>query len=316
MKFKFLPLCALAIGACDGGSLDQGIDKYDNTGTTNGDGSGDGTTGADGGGDGSGDDGSGDGGSGDGGSGDGTGDDGGPTVCTNAWLPVDKTGWSKTYAVTFDGASGTGTETGQGLLASHPKSSLGEVYGVSVLIETSSWTYNVIESIGCDTEGEGMYLYDYAGDWGFSIIGFPLTGTVTASLSPYRRFLPPEYAVGASGNWNYSYTTTLETVMDSGSGGGGGPTTSSLAYEGTFAEAGVSSMVLQTGETVMAYKLVNTYIREGQPPFGAPMPASGYIEQWYVKGLGLVKEVNIDDAKPDPILTKELVSYSGLSIIE
>jgi hypothetical protein len=46
------------------------------------------------------------------------------------------------------------------------------------------------------------------------------------------------------------------------------------------------------------------------------MPESGYIEQWYVKGLGLVKEVTIDDAQPDPVLTKDLTSYSGLTIIE
>ena len=74
-------------------------------------------------------------------------------------------------------------------------------------------------------------------------------------------------------------------------------------------------MTLATGDEV-AYKVTNTFVRNGNPPFGAPMPASGYIEQWYVKGLGLVKEVTIDDAQPDPILTKELVSYSGLEIIE
>jgi hypothetical protein len=51
-------------------------------------------------------------------------------------------------------------------------------------------------------------------------------------------------------------------------------------------------------------------------PFGAPLPESGYIEQWYVEGLGLVKEVNIDDAQPEPVLTKDLISYTGLSIIE
>jgi hypothetical protein len=87
-------------------------------------------------------------------------------------------------------------------------------------------------------------------------------------------------------------------------------------YEGTFVEAGISSMVLDTGDEVMAYKVTNTFVRNGQPPLGAPMPASGYIEQWYVKGLGLVKEVTIDDAQPEPILTKELTSYSGLEIIE
>ena len=123
-------------------------------------------------------------------------------------------------------------------------------------------------------------------------------------------------AVGSSGNWNYNYTTTMVTTQDGGGAGEAGGETSSINYEGTFVEAGISSMTLATGEEVMAYKVTNTFVRNGQPPFGAPMPASGYIEQWYVKGLGLVKEVTIDDAQPDPVLTKELVSYSGLEIIE
>jgi hypothetical protein len=193
----------------------------------------------------------------------------------------------------------------------------GDVYGISVLIETDEWTYNIIESIGCDTDGEGMYLYDYAGDWSYVILGFPIEGSVDASLSPHRRFLPPEYAVGASGNWNYNYTTTMTTMMSGGGGGGGGePQVASLTYEGTFAEVGVSSLVLESGESVMAYKLVNNFVRNGTAPFGAPLPESGYIEQWYVEGLGLVKEVNIDDAQPEPVLTKDLISYTGLSIIE
>jgi hypothetical protein len=140
---------------------------------------------------------------------------------------------------------------------------------------------------------------------------------VDATLSePGRRFLPPEYAVNSSGNWNYNYTTTLVTTQDGGGAGDAGETTSSINYEGTFVEAGISSMVLETGDSVMAYKVTNTFVRNGSVPFGAPMPESGYIEQWYVKGLGLVKEVTIDDAQPDPVLTKDLTSYSGLTIIE
>ncbi len=194
-------LATVLLMACEGG-YNQGVEKFDDSGN--------GASGDDGGGDdGGGDDGGGDdgGGSDDGGGGDdGGGDDGGPTNCVNAWLPIDQAGWSKTFRVSFSGSEGTGTETGYGPIPDHPMSTEGDVYGVNVLIETSEWTYNIIESIGCDTDGEGMFLYDYAGDWSYVIVGFPLAGTVDASLSPHRRFLPPEYAVGASGNWNYNYT--------------------------------------------------------------------------------------------------------------
>jgi hypothetical protein len=303
-------IAALALSACDGGSLNQGIEKFSDTGSADGTDGTDGTDGADGGADGGG---------ADGGGGDGGGGDGGePTPCSNAWDPVHEVGWTKTFAVTYQGGTGTGTMTSTGPIASHPAAGAGDVYGVRETITTTAGGYDLTFSIGCDTEGEGLYVHDYTGTYETVLFELlPLTGAFSSTFSPGRRYLPAEYEVGFASIWNYSYSSTMQLSIDDGTGGGE-VQTGVVTFTGSFTEYGTeNTLMLGSGDTVMAYKLVNTFTSSGLPPFGVTVPVEGYFEQWYVKGLGLVKEASYDNANPStPLLTKDLQSWLGLSIIE
>lgn len=71
----------------------------------------------------------------------------------------------------------------------------------------------------------------------------------------------------------------------------------------------MQDITLFNGETVTAYKLVNSYSQAGSTG-----TTNGYIEQWWVRGLGLVKENHINMDTGAQIASKELTSYTGLSI--
>ena len=66
------------------------------------------------------------------------------------------------------------------------------------------------------------------------------------------------------------------------------------------------------GQEVEAYKLVHSFdliIEDGDT-------AQEYIEQYWVKGLGLVKEIYINPIDYSERIAKELSEYSELEIVE
>ena len=203
------------------------------------------------------------------------------------------------FAATFNGDSGTATEEGLGPVGD-------DVYAYRDIIATASNSFDVQVTAGCDYAGEGMFTLDWAGS--FTLNGL-LTGQISANLQPHRQYLPPEYAIGSSGSWEYSYQNQMEWAFD----GEEGTTPATVTFTGVYSELGFESYTLPTGESVQAYKLINEYTTSGDL-FGAPIPQEGYIEQWWVKGLGLVKEVSYDNADPSvPLMTKTLSSFTGLT---
>lgn len=288
--------------ACDGGNrFNQGLDPtIDDTGTAGSDGGSvaDGGGVTDGGADGGGVE---DGGSPDGG---GTGGLG----CPNDYHPLGTPGWTKTYSASFswsgEAAEGTATESGLGA-QTLPDGSSGWAYQDST--STSAEGYDVTTYVGCDLNGdEGMFIVGWEGSYQASLGGFPLPFDVDARLSPARKYLPAGYELGAVGSWSYSYTLDLTYQGDSG-----GPTSQPYTIAGTYAEAGFQELTLFDNTTVQAYKLVNTYAKTD-----TTATVNGYIEQWWVKGLGLVKENHVNMDTGATIASKTLSSYSGLSITE
>ena len=231
-----------------------------------------------------------------------------PGFCTHSYFPVHESGWRKDFRTKYKGEVGSGTEEAVGA-TTLPNGQDGWVYRET--FSTTGLSYDLSMTVGCDTESseEGMFLYAYDGTVNLVIFDIlPMAIGTDASLNPNRRFLPPEYAVGSVGSWSYSYTNSVTTTMDSGA-----PQAQNLSVQGTFSEAGVASLQLETGETVQAYKLINQFTTSGDL-FGAPIPSEGYIETWYAPGLGLVKEITYDNADTStPLFEKNLVSYSGLS---
>lgn len=231
-----------------------------------------------------------------------------PGFCTHSYFPVHESGWRKDFRVKYKGEVGSGTEEAVGgTTLSNGQD--GWVYRET--FSTTGLSYDLNMTVGCDTESseEGMFLYAYDGTVNLTVFDLlPVTIGTDAALNPNRRFLPPEYAVGSVGSWAYSYTNVVTTTMDSGA-----PQAQNLSVQGSFSEAGVASLALETGETVQAYKLINQFTTSGDL-FGAPIPTEGYIETWYAPGLGLVKEITYDNADTStPLFEKDLVSYSGLT---
>jgi hypothetical protein len=291
MSTRLLPLLlTLGLAACAGGSYNQGGDDFKDEDTdvdtdTDGDEDTDQDTDTD-----------------------GDEDTDGPGFCTHSYLPVHESGWRKDFRVKYKGEVGSGTEeaVGSTTLANGQD---GWVYRET--FSTTALSYDLNMTVGCDTESsdEGMFLYAYDGTVNLTVFDLlPLSMDTQAVLNPNRKFLPPEYAVDSVGSWTYSYTNAVTTTMDSG-----GPQAQNLNVQGSFAEAGVSSLQLDTGETVQAYKLINQFTTSGDL-VGAPIPTEGYIETWYAPGLGLVKEITYDNADTStPLIEKDLVSYSGLT---
>ena len=93
----------------------------------------------------------------------------------------------------------------------------------------------------------------------------------------------------------------------------GSPYDSQQSINGLYQDVGFQDITLFDGTTVEAYKVVNSFqiIAEGSQE-----PQKGYIEQYWVKGLGLVREIYINDNDGSEVLSKELSTYSGLEVIE
>jgi hypothetical protein len=180
------------------------------------------------------------------------------------------------------------------------------IYQVRQAVNGAASGYDLTMDISCDSSGEGMFLRGWAGGVTYAYEGIPLALSATSTLSPYRKFLPPEYAVGSTGSWSYSYTLTMN-FTDSSSGTA---FPLSSAASGTYSEIGLEELDLFDGTTVDAYKLVNDYTLTDSTT-GTATP--GYIEQWWVKGLGLVAEVHTQDGVE--VERRTLTGYSGLTII-
>jgi hypothetical protein len=317
MTIRILSL-VLWTAACTGGNrYNQGYDLGDDTGEPD---SGEGEGGDDSSDEGS-DDGGDDGGdesgeeSGDGGSDDG-GDDSGNTstdYCHNMYHPVHLSGWTKDYYAVYNDEEAESQTIGLAPLSTEEGS---ETFQYRDVVETPSGeSYDVTLTVTCDPGGtEGMFLNSWEGDVNYIVSElFPVASpyTVDATLSTPRQYLPPEYALGAVGNWDYAYTLMIMSADE----GGGTPTETIYTVDGTYAEVGFEEFILFDGTTVDAYKLSNTYSMTESGLFGDTV-TTGFIEQHFVKGLGLVKEKHSDSENGSIILLKSLTGYSGLEIEE
>jgi hypothetical protein len=291
---RALPLL-LVLAACANDRYNQGNDiPVDDSGTGETDDGGD--DGADGG---TTDDGTG----GDDGGTDDGGDDGGTTQsgpCRNIYDPVDTDGWTKEFAATYNQAEGTSTMEGRpGLSASESDATY--QYFDAITTGADGWTGTVTVNCQDGTADEGMHVVGWDMDVTYSSIPMTIQGTDSVP----RLYLPADWMIGGVGSWDYSYT--LAAVTD--------PTKKSSTLDftvtGTYTESGFQEIELFDGSTVSAYKLTNTYAMTS-----VILSMSGVIEQWWVPGLGLVKEINTDSATSATIMTRDLTGYTGLEVLD
>ncbi|WP_274961840.1 hypothetical protein, partial [Thioclava electrotropha] len=122
-----------------------------------------------------------------------------------------------------------------------------------------------------------MFVTGWEGDINYIIsdlLPIAVPYGVDATLSSPRQYLPPEYAVGAMGTWDYAYTLNILASESEG----GEPQTTTYTVEGTFAEVGFEDYILFDGTTVEAYNLTNSYTMTEEGLFGTTV-TTGYIEQ-------------------------------------
>jgi hypothetical protein len=168
----------------------------------------------------------------------------------------------------------------------------------------ATYGWDTTQYVQCGWDGPGMFLQGWEGTVTYSYEDIPLAGSIVTELSPPRMYLPAEADIGSSGSWSYSYTDSM--LIDAGTGSTT-PLTQNIT--GTYTESGFEEYTLYDGTVVEAYKLVNEYSSSD-----GTTTVTGTIEQWWVKGLGLVKESHIRDGSE--LSAKELTAHTGLSVIE
>ena len=229
--------------------------------------------------------------------------------CGNYYEPIDIDGWTRNYDLVIGENAGTETQTALGSLG-------GDVYGYQsdLALGWSTWSGNV--EFGCNTEGDGLYLqtdpYDYFvsafGSWG-------LYGLYWAEYEPTPRVLPRQNQVGQIGSWTYEHTVNL---MELDQTTGAEKVTMTVDVAGTYLELGEKEIEV-SGTTYTAYRLTNTYSMssEGLGGIIGAFEATGFVDQYYVPGIGLVYESNVQDKSDGTshTLEKTLTGYTGLTQI-
>jgi hypothetical protein len=254
-----------------------------------------------------------------------------PEICKNDYHPIHQTGWSKTFTATYEGETATAIEEGIG--ATDWNGETVYAYRDAMILQGTDslgtpipidlgWDMTVY--VACDYNGqEGLFMLGWSGSFSecqFCIYNSfdptnpwlipPTEYTIDSTLDPFRRYLGPEFAVGAEGSWAYDYQLNINAVDSTGA-----PQNQTEQVTGSYLDAGFQQITLFEGttqsQTVTAYKVINTVTETDQ--FGNP--TESYIEQYWVKGLGMVRE-NFLDAEQNITLSKELNTVTGLTVIQ
>ena len=231
--------------------------------------------------------------------------------CGN-WLdPVDITGWSKTYELSNGTDSGTETQTPQG--------KVGDLYVVNSDLTLGSFsTWNGDLEYACDYDGEGLFVASDPYDFNWSAFGssFGFYGLNFNDYAPPMQYLPDESQYGKVGSWNYENSIEVMSLDDTT---GAESVFMTIDIQGTYLELwDVDVDVL--GTTYTGYRLTNTYSLSSDGAFGGifgAFTATGFIDQTFVPGIGLISETNIQDKSDGTSheITRTLSSYSGLSAV-
>lgn len=216
-------------------------------------------------------------------------DTGSSSMCTHAWDPLDQSGYSREYDVSVGGSAGTGLQESDGLGWTNSGIQAYLMWD-EVTSSTLGWKGDIY--IGCDVDGDpGLYMVEWYMDLSL--------GTVSGIPTSPRKYLPPETDVGNGSTWTYAYTTDVDM-------GFGFPMTMSVT--GTYEDRGFEDVTLFDGNTYTALHIRNDYTMD----MGTGTPTVGTLDQWYVEGLGLVRELNVDSAGSE-VMTRELTRYYGLT---
>lgn len=213
-------------------------------------------------------------------------------LCTSVWEPLDVSSWTRNYDITLQGTAGSGVQEVWGTTFTTNGTPAYNLYD-EVDAGGTGWSGN--SYIGCDLGSAGMYMAEWtmSGNYGGTALA---SGTATPDVP--RRILPADAEIPGAGTWVYSYTASLSFS--------GMPVT--ITASGAYTEVGIETWTAPDGSTYDTYHLSNAYSED----FGGMFQLAGVLDQYYVKGLGLVKEVNTQ-TDGTVFMTRDIATWSGLT---
>lgn len=217
-------------------------------------------------------------------------------LCENSWFAIHESGYRRDYDVVVQDQAGTGYQADYGT-GFGPDGAKNWVYIDAADGGGTGWDGEVY--IACDDGGSGEGLFVTSWDMSILFGGSALTSEY-AEIDPPRKIFPPDYEVGGAGSWTYADTAN---ITDASFGAVTADTT------GTFVDGGFETVRVD-GVDYDAYKLINTYSTNFT---SLGQVINGEQSVWYVEGLGLVKEENINTDDGSTIVSRDLSGYSGLT---
>lgn len=219
-------------------------------------------------------------------------------LCTHDWEVVDQQGWTKYYDYSIvDPLSktlGSGTSTLEGY--GQGWTDAGDPAWLTFEDAQGATAWTAQNYITCDADGA---LYVGQIDLAIAMMGSAGSAAPVEPSQP-RMFLPAEKDFKSGNTWNYNYTATVDLIS-------GMPST--VTAKGTYTDMGFESFTMPDGSKENALKIRQTY--DVEISGGMVGPFSGTIDAYYVKKIGLVKEVNVDSSGAT-FMTRDLTSYKGL----
>jgi hypothetical protein len=202
--------------------------------------------------------------------------------------PLSYSGWEKVFNVTYNGESGTETQTGYGFYNGFMTISDKLTAG------TSGW--DGFATYSCDQNG--AYVQGFNGNFGGQ-------QNVTTHDSPARKFLPGPNDIEGDDTWTYSYNMSVT----SGSSG----TPSNVQTAGTYTNYGFDDVDVPAGHFTNVLWLHNDYQQTPDQNLEQYVPAvHATSDLYYAEGVGLIKETTVNVDTSTVIMQKELASKSGL----
>jgi hypothetical protein len=258
-----------------------------------------------------------------------------PIGC-HPFQPIEGVGWRLVFDAQY-GTARNGREVweGQGLVT------LPAWLDVNGFTDAYAWS-TVITNAGaadsenvyygrCDLDGVGLFDLGWERAIQAGLLG-RTTITLRADARQERKVLPGESELlGGYPFWQqnmrYDLTQTGGTI--------GGASAAELVNNATYTSAGVEAITTPAGTFTDAQHIIVVYTEEKQDSGGgglmdlffAPFEAlfqailgfsegtasvTAQSDRWYVRGIGLVKEVTFDTNTGDTISSKSLRSCSGL----
>ncbi len=225
--------------------------------------------------------------------------------------PISYANWQKHFTVNYKGSAGTEDQKGFG--------SFGNSFAVKTTLSASGgggWDGNSF----FDCDSGGAYVDRFEGT--FTTPSDGVDHAVTATDNPHRKFLPAPSAISdVNATWHYSYSYDI-TSSDSGAG------TLAIATVGDYTNYGFednvdvgmpcpSSASCGTGANAGKWNDVlwihNVYTQTPSQDLidNGFTAVTAQQDVYYAEGIGLIKEVTVDDATQEVIISKDLATASG-----